>query len=149
MRRGSHPVVFGCISKWSFASNNATAGERSRIRPGLIPVSINATNIGTGIVVTVISNESGKYQFASCSRSRAQEFKAELSGFRQRSSVPTRRRPAGAIEFHIADRRGGCNINDVRLNGVRCSRPVQLIGTILPEYKVRDCRSARAMYSAW
>ena len=50
-----------------FQSTNATVGGTVQDATGaFIPgVMITATNTGTGIVTTVISNEAGAYQFAS------------------------------------------------------------------------------------
>src|SRR5262245_48455136 len=43
-------------------------------------VTVTATNTGTGIVTTVLSNEAGAYQFASL-QPGSYEIKAELPGF--------------------------------------------------------------------
>src|SRR5262249_40040118 len=63
-------------------STNATLGGTVQDSTGaFIPgVTVTATNTGTGIVITVISNESGAYQFASL-QPGLYEFKAELPGF--------------------------------------------------------------------
>src|SRR5262252_7292325 len=63
-------------------STNATVGGTVQDATGaFIPgVGISATNTGTGIVVTLVSNESGAYQFASL-QPGTYEFKAELPGF--------------------------------------------------------------------
>src|SRR5438876_5075379 len=63
-------------------STNATVGGTVQDATGaFIPgVTVSATNTGTGIVATVISNEAGAYQFASL-QPGTYEFKAELPGF--------------------------------------------------------------------
>src|SRR5215471_20534438 len=63
-------------------SENATVGGTVQDSTGaFIPgVTITATNTGTGIVTTVVSNEAGAYQFASL-QPGTYEIKAELPGF--------------------------------------------------------------------
>jgi protocatechuate 3,4-dioxygenase beta subunit len=51
----------------------------------LIPgVTITATNVGTGIVTTVYSNESGAYQFANL-QPGTYKVSGELSGFQTKT----------------------------------------------------------------
>src|SRR5947209_4280169 len=66
----------------SAQSTNATLGGTvSDASKALIPgVTITATNVGTGIVTTVISNEAGAYQFASL-QTGTYKVSAELPGF--------------------------------------------------------------------
>src|SRR5438093_12029961 len=61
---------------------NATVGGTVADASGaLIPgVTVTATNTGTGIVITVVSNESGAYNFASLQHGTYQDS-AELPGF--------------------------------------------------------------------
>ena len=63
-------------------SNNATLGGTvSDASNALIPgVAITATNTGTGIVTTVISNETGAYRFAAL-QPGTYRVSAELPGF--------------------------------------------------------------------
>ena len=63
-------------------STNATVGGTVQDATGaFIPgVSVTATNKGTGIVTTVVTNEAGAYQFASL-QPGSYEIKAELPGF--------------------------------------------------------------------
>src|SRR6185503_21056331 len=68
-------------------SANATVGGTVQDASGaFIPgVTITATNTGTGIVTTVVSNEAGAYQFASL-QPGTYEIKAELPGFQTAST---------------------------------------------------------------
>src|SRR5262245_8297868 len=68
-------------------TTNATVGGTLQDATGaFIPgVSVSATNTGTGIVTTVVSNEAGAYQFASL-QPGTYEFKAELPGFQTASA---------------------------------------------------------------
>src|SRR5262245_36988587 len=63
-------------------STNATLGGTVQDKTGaFIPgVTITATNTGTGIVTTVLTNEAGAYQFASL-QPGAYDIKADLGGF--------------------------------------------------------------------
>src|SRR5207244_1739058 len=63
------------------SSNATVSGSVSDVSGALIPgVSITAANTQTGIVTTVLSNESGTYNFASL-QPGVYNFSAELSGF--------------------------------------------------------------------
>ena len=80
-------VSFLVPSALAFAqSSNATvSGTVSESSGALIPgVSITATNTQTGIVTTVLSNESGTYNFASL-QPGTYKISAELSGFLTRT----------------------------------------------------------------
>src|SRR5687768_1667576 len=63
-------------------TSNATLGGTVADATGaLIPgAAITATNTQTGVVISVISNEAGAYQFASL-QTGTYTVKAELSGF--------------------------------------------------------------------
>src|SRR6059036_335536 len=71
------------LSPHTFAqtSNATLGGTVSDASGALIPgVTITATNTGTGIVTTVLSNEAGAYQFASL-QTGTYKVSAELPGF--------------------------------------------------------------------
>src|SRR5437867_7327584 len=62
-------------------SNATLGGTVSDATGALIPgVTITATNTGTGIVTTVLTNEAGAYQFASL-QTGSYKVTAELPGF--------------------------------------------------------------------
>ncbi len=122
-------------------SNNATLGGTVQDASGaFIPgVTITATNTGTGIVTTVISNEAGAYQFASL-QPGTYEIKADLPGFQ----------PAVARDFQLGGGQqarfnftlqvgGGATIIDVSVAAdTLLATSSNSIGAVLPEYKVRD-----------
>ena len=69
------------LSAFAQTSNATLGGTVSDSTGALIPgVSITATNTGTGVVTTVISNEAGAYQFASL-QPEPYKVSSELSGF--------------------------------------------------------------------
>ena len=123
-------------------STNATVGGTVQDATGaFIPgVSINATNIGTGIVVTVISNESGAYQFASL-QPGTYEFKAELPGFQ--TAVVKAFQLGGAqqarLNFTLQVGAAAATTVDVQIAAdALLATSSNSIGAVLPEYKVRD-----------
>jgi hypothetical protein len=123
-------------------SNNATVGGTVQDSTGaFIPgVSINATNIGTGIVVTVISNESGAYQFASL-QPGTYEFKAELPGFQ--TALVKEFQLGGAqqarLNFTLQVGAAAATSIDVQVAAdALLATSSNSIGAVLPEYKVRD-----------
>src|SRR3989442_6319351 len=63
-------------------STNATLGGTVQDSTGaFIPgVTVTATNTGTGIVTTIVTNEAGAYQFASL-QPGTYDIKADLGGF--------------------------------------------------------------------
>src|SRR2546430_2752734 len=66
---------------FSQTSNATLGGTVSDASGALIPgVSVTATNTGTGIVTTVLTNEAGAYQFASL-QTGSYKVMAGLSGF--------------------------------------------------------------------
>jgi len=80
---GAAAALCFVLSTYTFAqtSNATLGGTVSDATGALIPgVTITATNTGTGIVTTVLSNEAGAYQFASL-QTGAYTVTAELPGF--------------------------------------------------------------------
>ena len=79
-------AVFVCVIRPTHTlaqtSNATLGGIISDATGALIPgVTITATNAQTGIVTTIVSNESGAYQFASL-QTGTYKVSAELPGFR-------------------------------------------------------------------
>src|SRR5438876_549174 len=83
MKALSAAMLFLFLSAFVFAqtSNATLGGTVSDASGALIPgVSVTATNTGTGIVTTVLTNEAGAYQFASL-QTGSYKVMAQLSGF--------------------------------------------------------------------
>src|SRR5438876_8364155 len=69
------------VQTFSQTSNATLGGTVSDASGALIPgATITATNTGTGIVSTALSNEAGAYQFASL-QTGTYSVSAELPGF--------------------------------------------------------------------
>src|SRR5947208_2698003 len=119
MKRLFAAILFFCVLSSNAFSQSTYAtlgGTVQDVSGAFIPgVSITATNTGTGIVNTVVSNDAGAYQFASL-QTGTYTVTAELPGFQTPDSQRCRAWSvtAGSVEFHHAgrecraDRRGIC-----------------------------------------
>src|SRR5438105_3180536 len=125
-----------------FQSTNATVGGTVQDATGaFIPgVMITATNTGTGIVTTVISNEAGAYQFASL-QPGTYDIKAELPGFR--TEIAQTFQLGGAqqarLNFTLQVAAAAGTTVDVAVTAdTLLATSSNSVGSVLPEYKVRD-----------
>ncbi len=125
---------------WTQSANATLGGTVQDTTGAFIPgVSVTAANAGTGIVTTVLSNEAGAYQFASL-QPGTYEIKADLPGFQ----------PAVARGFQLGGAQqarlnftlqvgGGATTVDVNIAAdTLLATSSNSVGTVLPEYKVRD-----------
>jgi hypothetical protein len=125
-----------------FQSTNATVGGTVQDATGaFIPgVMITATNTATGIVTTVISNEAGAYQFASL-QPGTYDIKAELPGFQ--TEIAKTFQLGGAqqarLNFTLQVAAAAGTTVDVAVSAdTLLATSSNSVGSILPEYKVRD-----------
>src|SRR5438552_3276172 len=123
-------------------STNATVGGTVQDATGaFIPgVMITATNTGTGIVTTVISNEAGAYQFASL-QPGTYDIKAELPGFQTEIAKTFQLGGAQQARFNFTLQVGaaaGTTIDVAVTADTLLATSSNSVGSILPEYKVRD-----------
>src|SRR5215467_5151089 len=82
---GMLSILLSSASGFAQTSNATLGGTVSDASGALIPgVTITATNTQTGIVTTVVSNETGAYQFASL-QTGTYKVSAELPGFQTRT----------------------------------------------------------------
>src|SRR5438132_13032473 len=123
-------------------STNATVGGTVQDATGaFIPgVMITATNAGTGIVTTVISNEAGAYQFASL-QPGTYDIKAELPGFQ--TEIAKTFQLGGAqqarLNFTLQVAAAAGTTVDVAVTAdTLLATSSNSVGCDLPEYKVRD-----------
>jgi len=135
-------LTFLLVSNALAQSTNATVGGTVQDSSGaFIPgVSVSATNTGTGIVTTVVSNEAGAYQFASL-QPGTYEIKAELPGFQ--SAVAKEFQLGGAQQARLnftlqVGAAAGTTIDVAIAADTLLATSSNSIGTVLPEYKVRD-----------
>src|SRR5580765_599699 len=122
-------------------STNATLGgtvsdETKALIPG---VMVTATNTGTGIVSTSISNETGAYNFPSLQTGNY-KVSAELTGMQGQTYNEVVLGVAQQVRLNftlkIAQQNQSVDINvaaDTLIATTSSS-----VGTVLPEYKIRD-----------
>ncbi|PYS37372.1 MAG: hypothetical protein DMG14_21470, partial [Acidobacteria bacterium] len=129
----------------SAQSTNATLGgtvtDSSR---ALIPgVTITATNTQTGIVNTAVTNESGTYQFASL-QPGVYKVSAELPGFQTQSYNDVTLGVAQQLRLNFTLQIGTvATAVEVTISAdTLLATSSSSVGTVLPEYKVRDLRLA-------
>src|SRR5438105_2202165 len=132
--------LLSCVQVFAHSSNATLGGTFADASGALIPgVSVTATNTGTGIGTTVISNESGTYQFPPL-QPGTYKVSAELSGFQPQTynqvilgiSQQVRLNftlqvgaQAQAVEVTVAA--------DTLIATTSAS-----VGNVLPDYKVND-----------
>jgi hypothetical protein len=122
-------------------TSNATLGGTVRDSSGaLIPgVTITATNTQTGIVNTVLTNETGAYQFASL-QTGTYKVSAELPGFQTQTynDVVLGVSQQVRLNFSLLV---GTQAQTVEVNvaaDTLIATTSSSVGTVLPEYKIRD-----------
>src|SRR6266436_3651642 len=137
-------VVFLVIvlSTHTFAqtSNATLGGTVSDALPILIPgVTITAANTGTGIVTTVLSNEAGAYQFASL-QTGVYKVSAELTGFRIQTYNEVALGISQQVRLNFTLQVGSLaqSVEVTVAADTLIATTSSSVGTVLPEYKVRD-----------
>ena len=121
---------------------NATVGGTVGDASGaLIPgVTVMATNTGTGIVNTVVSNESGAYQFPAL-QPGTYKISAELPGFQTQTFTNVQLGGAQQVRLNFTLQvaaAAGTNVEVTVAADTLLATSSNSIGTILPEYKIRD-----------
>jgi hypothetical protein len=125
----------------AFSQSNSTIGGTVQDATGaLIPgVTVTATNTGTGIVNTTITNETGSYQFPIL-QPGAYKLQAELSGFETAVVKDYALGGSAQTTVNFTLRLGSTtSVVDVTTTAdAALTTASNSIGTVLPEYKVRD-----------
>jgi hypothetical protein len=136
-------VLLSCVmpiraaAQSSNATLGGTVGDASR---ALIPgVTITATNIQTGIVSTVVSNETGAYQFASL-QPGVYKVSAELPGFQTQTYNDVVLGISQQVRLNFTLQVGGqAQTLEVSVAADTLIATMSAsVGAVLPEYKVRD-----------
>src|SRR5262245_12146511 len=122
-------------------STNATLGGTvSDASRALIPgVTVTATNTQTGIVTTVVTNETGAYQFASL-QTGVYKVTAELPGFQTQGYSDVTLGVAQQVRLNFS-LQVGAQTQQVEVNvaaDTLIATTSSSVGTVLPEYKLRD-----------
>src|SRR5438128_2164214 len=122
-------------------TTNATLGGTvSDASRALIPgVTVTATNTQTGIVSTVVSNETGAYQFASL-QTGTYKVSAELPGFQTQTYNDVALGLSQQVRLNFT-LQVGTQTQSVEVSvaaDTLIATTSASVGTVLPEYKVRD-----------
>ncbi len=130
------------LATYTFAqtSNATLGGTVSDATGALIPgVTITATNIGTGIVNTVVSNESGAYNFAALQTGNY-KVSAELPGFQIQSynnvTLGVSQQVRLNFTLQVASQTQAVEVT-VAADTLLATSSAS-VGNVLPEYRVRD-----------
>src|SRR5437773_4068103 len=129
-----------CTHSFSQTSNATLGGTISDATGALIPgVTITATNTGTGIVTTVLSNEAGAYQFASL-QTGTYKVSAELSGFRTQTYNEVALGISQQVRLNFTLQVGSVaqSVEVTIAADTLIATSTSSVGTVLTEYRVRD-----------
>jgi hypothetical protein len=133
-------VLFAAMLLFVQTTNATLGGTVSDASGALIPgVSITATNTQTGIVTTVLSNESGAYQFASL-QTGTYNVTAELPGFQTQARNQVALGVSQQVRLNFTLQVGAqTQTVDVSVAAdTLIATTSSSVGSVLPEYKVRD-----------
>src|SRR5947209_7158435 len=129
-----------CTHSFSQTSNATLGGTVSDPTGALIPgVTITATNIGTGIVSTVLTNESGAYQFASL-QTGTYRISAELNGFRTQTYNDVALGISQQVRLNFTLQVGSVaqSVEVTVAADTLLATSSSSVGSVLPENKIRD-----------
>src|SRR6266481_3743183 len=135
-------LLCAAVSTYSFAqtSNATLGGTVSDATGALIPgVSITVTNTQTGIVSTTVSNEAGAYQFPSLQTGNYRA-RAELPGFQTQTYNEVVLGVSQQVRLNFTLQVGSvATALEVTVAAdTLLATSSSSVGTVLPEYKVRD-----------
>src|SRR5437867_2100666 len=135
-------LLCSALAALTFAQTiNATLGGTVSDASGaLIPgVSITATNLATGIVTTVLSNEAGAYQFASL-QSGMYKVSAELSGFQTQTynEVPLGVSQQVRLNFTLQVGAVAQSVEVSIAADTLLATTSSSVGAVLPDNKIKD-----------
>jgi hypothetical protein len=147
MTRGSTYAVgvflclFVAVNGFGQSVNATVGGTVADATRALIPgVTVTATNTGTGIVNTTVTNESGAYNFPAL-QPGTYKLSAELPGFQTQTFTDVQLGGAQQVTLNFALQvaaAAGTNVEVTVAADTVLATSSNSIGTILPEYRVRD-----------
>ena len=134
--------LFLSLNAFAQGTVNATVGGTVADATGaLIPgVMVTATNVGTGIVNTVVTNESGAYNFASL-QPGTYKISAQLPGFQTQTYTDVQLGGAQQVRLNFALQvaaAAGTNVEVTVAADTILATSSSVLSTVLPDYKVRD-----------
>jgi len=129
------------VNGYAQTSDATVGGTVSDATGALIPgVTITVTNTGTGIVRTVLSNESGAYNFPAL-QTGTYKFSADLTGFKSQSFTDVQLGGSQQIRLNFTLQVGAATATNVDVTSTLDSALVtsaNSIGTVLSEDQVRS-----------
>src|ERR1051326_5209437 len=133
--------LFFATFTFAQTSNATVGGTVSDATGALIPgVTVTATNTGTGIASTVITNESGAYNFGSL-QPGAYKVSAELPGFQTQSFTDVQLGGGQQVRLNFTLQvaaAAGTSVEVAVAADTLLATSSNSVGTVLPAYKVRD-----------
>src|SRR5215475_4255519 len=136
--------LFLSVNGFGQSINASVGGTVADPSKALIPgVTITATNTGTGIVNMTVTNESGAYNFPALQPGNY-KLSAELPGFRTQTFTDVQLGGAQQVTLNFTLEVGaaaGQNVEVTIAADTILATTSNSIGTVLPEYKIRDLPS--------
>src|SRR5579871_2316703 len=131
--------LFVCAAAFGQTANATLGGSVADSTGALLPgVTITATNTATGIVNTEVTNEAGVYQFRSL-QPGTYRVTAELPGFQTQSAAALKLDFSEQARFNFTMQVGTVSTSvDVNVAAESLIASSATVGTVLPEYRVRD-----------
>ena len=133
--------LFLAVNGFAQASDATVGGTVSDATKALIPgVTVTATNTGTGIVVTALSNEAGAYNFPAL-QTGTYKISAELTGFKTQTFTDVTLGGSQQIRLNFTLAIGaaaGTNVEVTSAADTVLAQSSNSIGTVLSDSKVRD-----------
>ena len=146
-RRSTYAVaallcLFVSVNGFTQGTVNATVGGTVADTSGaLIPgVTVTATNVGTGIANTVVTNESGAYNFASL-QPGSYKISSELPGFQTQTFTDVQLGGAQQVRLNFTLQvaaAAGTNVEVTITADTILATSSNSIGTVLSEAKIRE-----------
>jgi hypothetical protein len=133
-------ILFLSSQAFGQTSNATVGGTVADATGALIPgVTVTATNTATGIVTTVVSNEAGAYQFASLQTGNY-TISAELPGFQTQTYNGVALGGSQQVRLNFTLQVGSvATAVEVSVAAdTAIATTSASVGSVLPEYKVRD-----------
>jgi hypothetical protein len=133
--------VFACAYTFGQGINATVGGTVSDPSKALIPgVTVTATNTGTNIANTTVTNESGAYQFPALQPGNY-KVSAELPGFQTQTFTDVQLGGAQQVTLNFTLQVAAAAGQQVEVTVAAdtvLATTSNSIGTVLPDYKLRD-----------
>jgi hypothetical protein len=129
-----------CTTSWAQSQNARLGGTVADASGAFIPgVEVKATNNGTGIVTTILSNETGVYQFASL-QPGTYTVSATLTGFQTQTYKQVALGISQQVRLNFALQIGtqAQGIEVTVAADTLIATTSASVGNVLPDYKVAD-----------